>query len=73
MSTIKIYRLAKLMEYGVRMAFGPVMTLTQAERYQSDMSLAGFPCVILNTKEGFDPSLTRTKAKVWTRFTLGQG
>lgn len=66
---VKTYKLAKLMDYGVRKVFGPFMTLEQAERYQADMAKGGFPCVILNMAEGFDPTLTK-KRKVWTRFTL---
>lgn len=66
---VKTYKLAKLMEYGVRKVFGPLMTLDQAERYQADMVKGGFPCVIVNLSEGFDPTLKGSR-KVWTRFTL---
>lgn len=67
---IKIYKLAKTLDYGMRQAFGPLLTLSQAERYQADMEKAGFNVVIINTKEGEDSTLSRKANKCWTRFSL---
>jgi hypothetical protein len=69
---VKTYKLATLGAYGQRKAFGPMMTLEQAERYQADMTTGGFPVVILNMAEGIDPTLKTGGRKVWQRFTLMQ-
>jgi hypothetical protein len=69
---IKTYKLAVLGAYGTRRVIGPMMTLEQAERYQADMIAGGFPVVILNMAEGYDPTLKTGGRKVWQRFSLMQ-
>ena len=44
-----IYRLAREGTWQVQ-PFGPLLTLAQAQAYQADMVLAGFPVLILNSK-----------------------
>lgn len=43
----KTYRLARDGAFQI-VPFGPLMTLAQAESYQVDMTLAGFPCLVVN-------------------------
>jgi hypothetical protein len=69
---IKTYQLAIIGAYGERRFIGPRMTLNQAERYQADMGAGGFPVVIVNRAEGFDPTLKTKGRKVWQKFTLMQ-
>jgi hypothetical protein len=69
---IKTYKLAILGAYSTRRAIGPMMTLEQAERYQADMTAGGFPVVIVNLAEGFDPTLKNKGKQVWQKFTLMQ-
>lgn len=69
---IKTYKLAVVGQYGQRQAFGPFMTLLQAEHYQADMEKGGFPVCIINLAEGYDPTLKTKGQKVWQRFTLMQ-
>ena len=67
---VKTYQLAILGEYGEKRFIGPKMTLNQAERYQADMTAGGFPVVIVNRAEGYDPTLSTKGRKVWQKFTL---
>lgn len=50
----KCYRLAKLKtltkDHHATVCFGPVLTLTQAEHWQRELSIAGKECVIINTE-----------------------
>jgi hypothetical protein len=43
------YRLATVHLHHVA-PFGPLMTLAQAQTYQREMALAGFPVVVVNTE-----------------------
>jgi hypothetical protein len=67
---VKTYQLAIIGTYGEKRFIGPKMTLEQAERYQADMTAGGFPVVIVNRAEGFDPTLRTKGRKVWQKFTL---
>jgi len=67
---IKTYKLALIGAYGQRKTLGPMMTLDQAEVYQAEMEKAGFPVVIVNMAEGYDPTLRNKGQKVWTKFSL---
>jgi hypothetical protein len=67
---IKTYRLAVIGAYGTRRVIGPMMTLNQAEGYQADMEKGGFPVVIVNLAEGYDPTLKNKGKQVWQKFSL---
>lgn len=67
---VKTYKLAVIGAYGQRRVIGPMMTLAQAESYQADMEKGGFPVVIVNLAEGFDPTLRNKGKQVWTKFSL---
>ena len=45
----KTYRLARDGAFQI-VPFGPLMTLARAEAYQVDMTLAGFPCIVVNVR-----------------------
>ena len=45
----KTYRLAREGAFQI-VPFGPLMTLAKAESYQADMTLAGFPCLVVNVR-----------------------
>ena len=67
---MKTYQLAKETPFVVK-GFGPLMTLERAEYYQGEMTCAGFPVIIINTKEG--PEYGRinhnwTNPKFWERI-----
>ena len=67
---VKTYRLAKIRKYGQPQTFGPFLTLNQAESYRDEMERGGFPVVILNMAEGYDPTLSNKGKKTWTKFSL---
>jgi hypothetical protein len=69
---VKTYKLAVIGAYGQRRIIGPMMALVQAEGYQADMEKGGFPVVIVNLAEGFDPTLRNKGQQVWTKFSLLQ-
>lgn len=68
---MQTYQLAKDTPFVVK-GFGPLMTLEKAEYYQDQMTRAGFPVVILNTRAGSEyegVSLGKgTNPKYWASF-----
>lgn len=66
----KTYRLAKVSPYAVT-AFGPMMTLQQAQRYQTDMIAGGFNVAVKNMAEGIDWHMRpQRKVKIFPALPL---
>ena len=71
---MKAYQLAKDTPFVVK-GFGPLMTLEQAEYYQGEMTKAGFPVIIRNTREGSEYGHIKhnwTNPKFWERIRKGK-